>query len=134
MGALISAEELAALSPRPTILDVRWELGKPSQRGAYEAGHIPGAAFVDLECELSGPPSRGGRHPLPETGAFQAAMRAAGVSNDRPVIVYDASGASAARAWWLLRYFGHDQVAVLDGGLETWNGPLETGPSAIQAG
>jgi thiosulfate/3-mercaptopyruvate sulfurtransferase len=131
---LLSAQELAAFEPRPTILDIRWELGQPSQRGAYESGHIPGAAFVDLEMELSGPPGAGGRHPLPDANVFQAAMRAAGVSNARPVVVYDSSGGSAARAWWLLRYFGHARVAVLDGGLLSWRGPLETGSPPIEPG
>jgi thiosulfate/3-mercaptopyruvate sulfurtransferase len=134
MKSLITAEQLSRIEPRPTILDVRWELGKPSQREAYEAGHIPGAAFVDLDTQLSGRPGAGGRHPLPDPDALQAAMRAAGVSNDSPVVVYDASGGSAARAWWLLRYFGHGQVAVLDGGLSSWEGPLEAGAPAIEPG
>lgn len=135
MAPLISAELLSAVEPRPTLLDVRWELGQPSQREAYEAVHIPGAAFVDLDAELSGPPGGDGRHPLPDAGAFQAAMRAAGVWNDRPVVCYD--GAAAPRAWWLLRYFGHPQVAVLDGGLEAWvaaGGALEHGAPAIEPG
>jgi thiosulfate/3-mercaptopyruvate sulfurtransferase len=127
MEALISADRLGGAS----ILDVRWMLGAPAQRDGYEAGHIPGAAFVDLETELSGTPGRGGRHPLPEAHAFQAAMRAAGVSNDRPVVCY---GGGAARAWWLLRYFGHEQVAVLDGGLNVWPGPLESGTPRIEPG
>jgi thiosulfate/3-mercaptopyruvate sulfurtransferase len=131
---LVSSQELAATDPRPTILDVRWELGQPSQREAYGAGHIPGAAFVDLETELSGPPGAGGRHPLPDAAAFQAAMRAAGVWNERPVVVYDVSGGSAARAWWLLRYYGHGRVAVLDGGLASWDGPLECGAPATEPG
>jgi thiosulfate/3-mercaptopyruvate sulfurtransferase len=114
-----------------SILDVRWELGKPSQRDAYEQGHIPGAVFVDLETQLSAPPGAGGRHPLPEPEVFQASMRAGGVSSGRPVVCY---GAAAARAWWLLRYFGHAQVAVLDGGLQAWGGPLETGTPAIEHG
>jgi thiosulfate/3-mercaptopyruvate sulfurtransferase len=134
MEPLISAEALAAIDPRPAILDVRWELGRPSQRDAYAAGHIPGAAFVDLDTELSGPPGPGGRHPLPDAGTFQAAMRRAGVSTERPVVVYDLIGASAARAWWLLRYFGHAQVAVLDGGLCAWSGSLESGAPKIRPG
>jgi thiosulfate/3-mercaptopyruvate sulfurtransferase len=134
MEPLISAASLLSADPRPTILDVRWELGKPSQREAYEAGHIPGAAFVDLESELSGPPGENGRHPLPDAAGFQVAMRAAGVFNDRPVVVYDAGGASAARAWWLLRFFGHQHVAVLDGGLNAWRGPLEEGAATVERG
>jgi thiosulfate/3-mercaptopyruvate sulfurtransferase len=131
MGPVIDGERLAEIEPRPSILDVRWELGKPSQREAYEAGHIPGAAFVDLETELSAPPGAGGRHPLPEPEAFQASMRASGVLNDRPVVCY---GGGAARGWWLLRYFGHQQVAVLDGGLDAWRGPLESGAPGIGPG
>jgi thiosulfate/3-mercaptopyruvate sulfurtransferase len=135
VGSLISADRLVTSEPRPTLLDVRWELGRPSQRDAYEAVHIPGAAFVDLDAELSGPPGSGGRHPLPDPEPFQAAMRAAGVSNGRLIVCYD--GAAAARAWWLLRYFGHEQVAVLDGGLEAWvsaGGPLESGAPTIEPG
>lgn len=134
MKTLLSSQELGEAFLRPTIIDVRWELGKPSRRAAYEAGHIPGAAFVDLEFELSGPPGSRGRHPLPDAESFQASMRAAGVSDDRPVVVYDAGGAGAARAWWLLRYFGHRRVALLDGGLDSWHGPLETGTPALQPG
>jgi thiosulfate/3-mercaptopyruvate sulfurtransferase len=121
-GALISAERLLSLLPQqPTLLDVRWELGGPSGREQYAEGHIPGAVFVDLDSELAGPPGEGGRHPLPEPAAFEARMRAAGVSGARAVVVYDAaSSTAAARAWWLLRYFGHQQVAVLDGGLRSW--------------
>jgi thiosulfate/3-mercaptopyruvate sulfurtransferase len=120
---LISVSELGReLQDRaPTVLDVRWELATGAQRTSYEAGHIPGASFVDLDRELSGTPGAGGRHPLPAAEDFAAAMRGAGVSTDRPVVVYDAgSGLAAARAWWLLRYFGHPAAAVLDGGLAAW--------------
>ena len=103
------------------MLDVRWELGGPPGRSEYERGHIPGAVFVDLDTELAAPPGPRGRHPLPDAAAFTASMRAAGVSTDRPVVVYDAaSSIAAARAWWLLRYFGHQDVSVLDGGLAAW--------------
>ncbi len=139
MDSLISAAELLARTdPVPTILDVRWELGKPSQRDAYQQGHIPGARFVDLDAELASPPGPGGRHPLPSRETFEASMRAAGVWNDRPVVVYDAATSlAAARAWWLLRYFGHDQISVLDGGLAAWaaeGGPLELGEGALGEG
>jgi thiosulfate/3-mercaptopyruvate sulfurtransferase len=77
--------------------------------------------FVDLDADLAAAAGPGGRHPLPEAADFQASMRAAGVSDDRAVVVYDASSAmAAARAWWLLRYFGHPEVRVLDGGLAAW--------------
>lgn len=134
---LISPKTLAGVAgrePAPTILDVRWELGKPSQREQFLAGHIPGAAFVDLDTELAGPPGRRGRHPLPDAAVFEEAMRAAGVSDDRAVVVYDGGDSiAAARAWWLLRYFGHSDVAVLNGGLGAWvgaGGPLESGDGA----
>jgi thiosulfate/3-mercaptopyruvate sulfurtransferase len=134
MGPLVPAELLMAADPRPTILDISWELGRPPQRAAYEAAHIPGAVFVDLDAELSGPPGARGRHPLPDREKFQAAMRAAGVADDRPVVCY---GAGAARAWWLLRYFGHREAAVLDGGLEGWvaaGGPLQSGSVSCEPG
>jgi thiosulfate/3-mercaptopyruvate sulfurtransferase len=103
MSALLSVDELAGSSPSPTLLDVRWALGGPPGRAEYERGHIPGAVFVDLDTELAGPPGSGGRHPLPDPGAFEAAMRAAGVRFDRQVVVYDAGNSlAAARGWWLL--------------------------------
>lgn len=114
------ADLLAGEHP-PALLDVRWQLGAPSARPAYDAGHLPGAAWVDFEAALSGSPGAGGRHPMPEATVFQAAMRAAGVSEDRGVVVYDAANSLAAsRCWWLLRYFGHERVSVLDGGLDAW--------------
>jgi thiosulfate/3-mercaptopyruvate sulfurtransferase len=104
-----------------TLLDVRWRLGGPPGRELYDAGHIPGAAFVDLDKDLAGPPGAGGRHPLPATADFERAMHRAGVRDDRPVVVYDdADSTAAARAWWLLRYFGHPSVRVLDGGFRAW--------------
>jgi len=115
-----SAQQLAALR-NLTVLDVRWRLGGPPGRELYAAGHIPGAAFVDLDRDLAAPPGEGGRHPMPAAADFAAAMRRAGVSDDRPVVVYDdADSTAAARAWWLLRYFGHQSVRVLDGGFRAW--------------
>ncbi len=137
---LISAAALVSiLDPRPpTLLDVRWQLAGGADRGAYLSGHIPGAVFVDLDTQLAAPAGAGGRHPLPSPEAFSAGMRAAGVSSDRPVVVYDeATSMAAARAWWLLRYFGHSQVAVLDGGLAAWLGgghPSETAVPDVQPG
>ncbi|MFI8327258.1 sulfurtransferase [Streptomyces sp. NPDC085529] len=128
MKPIISASELASESagPRPPVLlDVRWTLGGPPGRPAYEAGHLPGAVYVDLDTELAGPPGAAGRHPLPDPEAFGAAMRRAGVGADRPVVVYDGGlGWGAARAWWLLRWAGHPDVRVLDGGLAGWPGEL----------
>ena len=116
---LITVEDLE--SDGTAVLDVRWQLATGSQPRLYARGHIPGAVFVDLDRELAAPPGPGGRHPLPDAEDFQAVMRAAGVRNDASVVVYDdADGLAAARAWWLLRYFGHARVALLDGGLKAW--------------
>ena len=123
---LISVPELAGLlnSERPpALLDVRWRLGGPAGIEFYQAAHLPGAVFIDLDSALAGPPGSGagGRHPLPERGVFEAAMRAAGLNEGQLAVAYDDAGATiAARLWWLLRYFGHDRVAVLDGGLAAW--------------
>jgi len=124
-GTLISAVELAELaaSPRaPVLLDVRWTLGGPPGIEDYRGGHLQGARFVDLDSDLAGSAGRGhGRHPLPDARVFEAAMRRCGVNVESTVVVYDAGGGlSAARAWWLLRYFGHGNVRVLDGGLAAW--------------
>jgi thiosulfate/3-mercaptopyruvate sulfurtransferase len=123
-GPLISVTELAdalAGTGPPVVLDVRWRLGGPPGLDGYRHGHLPGAVYVDLDSQLAGKPGAGGRHPLPETADFQSAMRAAGVRTDTDVVVYDDADASvAARAWWMLRYYGHDRVRVLDGGLRAW--------------
>jgi thiosulfate/3-mercaptopyruvate sulfurtransferase len=129
---LVSASALERMRGHGTVvLDVRWDLASGSRHDLYEQGHIPTAVFVDLDTELAAPAGEGGRHPLPAASVFEAAMRAAGVSAGSDVIVYDAcSGVAAARAWWLLRYFGHRSVALLDGGLEAWRArglPEETG-------
>jgi thiosulfate/3-mercaptopyruvate sulfurtransferase len=124
------AEALASAEP-PTVLDVRFRLGGPPTRADYEAGHIPGAAFVDLDADLCGPPGPGGRHPLPEPEALQRALRAAGVRQDRPVVAYDGGESqAAARLWWTLRWAGHPAVRVLDGGFAAWRAgkrPVEPG-------
>lgn len=141
MGPLIDVTALAqamAGEDRPAVLDVRWRVGGPPGIGEYLAGHLPGAAFVDLDQDLAAPPGPGGRHPLPEAGAYQAAMRRAGVRDGRPVVVYDGNDSLAAsRAWWTLRYFGHEQVRVLDGGYRAWvaaGQPVSGGPGAIVPG
>ena len=130
------AAALASSAP-PVLLDVRWRIGGPPGNERFREGHLPGAHFVDLDRDLAAPPGAGGRHPLPDTGAFEAAMRRAGVSDDRPVVAYDENDSTAAaRAWWLLRYFGHRQVQVLDGGYRAWlaaDQPIETGPAPAAA-
>ena len=127
MSPLVGVAELAdelESGPQPVRLDVRWSLGGPPGRVAYDAGHLPGAHYVDLEHDLTAPrrpDGVGGRHPLPDAEVFGAAMRRCGVSAGRPVVVYDqADGTAAARCWWLLRHAGHDDVRVLDGGYEAW--------------
>jgi len=131
-GPLIPVTELARLRGHVTVLDVRYRLGGPPGRPEFEAGHVPGAAYVDLDDDLAGVPGPGGRHPLPETDTFLAAMRRAGVRQSRPVVVYDDwAGRAAARCWWLLRHHGHAHVRVLDGGWAAWrasDGDVEIGP------
>ena len=139
---LVSAEELVARlgegAAAPTVLDVRWSLAAGPERDEYVRAHIPGAAFVDLDRDLAAPPGPGGRHPLPSADAFGAAMRRAGVSTGRPVVDYDAANSmAAARAWWVLRYFGHEVVSVLDGGLDAWiaaGQPVEAGSPPVSPG
>jgi thiosulfate/3-mercaptopyruvate sulfurtransferase len=120
IDAAALASELAGESA-PVLLDARWRLGGPPGAASYLAGHLPRAVFVDLDRDLAAPPGAGGRHPLPEAAAFQAVMRRAGVSAGRLVVAYDdGDSIPAARAWWTLRYFGHQQVRVLDGGFSAW--------------
>ena len=123
MRPLISPAELAASGDRerPVVLDVRWRLGGPPGEESYRDGHLPGAVFVDLDTALAAPPGEGGRHPLPAPETLQRELRKAGVRTGHPVVVYDdADGSIAARAWWLLRWAGHSEVAVLDGGYAAW--------------
>jgi thiosulfate/3-mercaptopyruvate sulfurtransferase len=127
MLPLITTAELAGLmdgsaKTRPVVLDVRWRLGGPPGLDAYKAGHLPRAVYVDLDTALAGVPGDGGRHPLPDPDSLQVDLRAAGVCAGRPVVVYDdADGSIAARAWWLLRWAGHREVAVVDGGFAGWS-------------
>ena len=123
---LVTTDELRSLvqGAQPvTVLDVRWRMGGPGGRAEFERGHVPGAAYVDLDEDLAGAPGPRGRHPLPDVTAFESAMRRVGVRDDRPVVVYDDWwGQAAARCWWLLRWSGHDEVRVLDGGWAAWCG------------
>ncbi|MGX9882462.1 sulfurtransferase [Streptomyces sp. NPDC002276] len=131
------AELLRSERP-PVLLDVRWALGDPHGRDHYADGHVPGAVYVDLDTELAAPASpEGGRHPLPDLAELQESARRWGIGSGRPVVVYDDLGnTAAARAWWLLRYAGVDEVTLLDGALGAWRTaglPLESGIPADPA-
>jgi thiosulfate/3-mercaptopyruvate sulfurtransferase len=105
--------------------DCRWSLDDPDWGcAAYLAGHIPGATFVDVERDLSGPPGAAGRHPLPDEAQFTRVAGLAGIAAGVFVVAYGTFG-GAERLWWLLRHFGHDDCAVID--LAAWNGPLSGG-------
>jgi thiosulfate/3-mercaptopyruvate sulfurtransferase len=121
---LTSDAEGAGTNPRLVVVDCRFQLNdKAAGRRAYEAGHVPGACYADLELDLSGPvvPGVTGRHPLPELSEFTRKLRGWGVRRDARVIAYDdAGGAMAARLWWLLRWLGHSDVFVCDGGYQAW--------------
>ena len=124
---LIDAATLRELVGKPdiAIVDCRFDLMNPEAgRRAYLEGHIPGARYADLNRDLSAPitPSSG-RHPLPAAADFAATLDRLGIGRATQVVAYDdASGAFAARAWWLLRWVGHQAVAVLDGGIRAWSG------------
>lgn len=124
MHPLISTEALAAAladAAGPVVVDLRWRLGGPPGRQDYEVGHLPGAHYLDLDTDLSAAPGAGGRHPLPDPDDLQRVLRSVGISQDHPVVAYDGGdGSVAARLWWLLRWAGHRQVAVLDGGFAAW--------------
>ena len=135
---LISATELAARmrEPNVVVVDCRHDLmNLAAGREGYALGHLPGAVFGDIETQLSGA-KRGadgvfrGRHPLPEKEALAETLRDWGVNDNTQVVAYDAHGGMfAARLWWLLRWLGHEAVAVLDGGMVAWQSagqPLST--------
>ena len=135
VGAL---QELLA-RPRLAVIDCRFNLMNPDAgRQAYLQAHIPGARHADLNRDLSAPigPDTG-RHPLPPPEAFAAWLGALGVGDDTQVVAYDeANGSIAARLWWMLRWLGHEAVAVLDGGFKTWiahGGALESGETDPEA-
>jgi len=139
---VISVAELQALPKSSVIFDTRFDLAAPeSGRNAYLAGHIPGAQYLHLDEDLSGPKTgSNGRHPLPDRWRLAATLGNKGLHSTlgQQVVVYDEqAGMFAARAWWLLRWLGYGRVAVLDGGLGAWRGaglPLESGvPDAPSA-
>lgn len=120
------------------IVDCRFVLGDPGAgRARYAEAAIAGASFLDLDESLADPVGDGwhGRHPLPSVERFTKAARAAGINDRSHVVAYDdAMTGGAARLWWLLRHFGHDAVSVLDGGLDAWTGPTQTGVPSIAHG
>lgn len=142
MGPLMSPDDLRSVLADVTVLDVRWRLGRSDGHELHLAGHVPGASYVDLPTDLADPPAdpvdARGRHPLPDPERFAAAMRRCGVRLDRPVVVADDwSGMAATRAWWLLRFHGHRDVRVLDGGWTAWladGGEVETGQRSADPG
>ena len=118
-------------------VDCRFELADPlAARARYLEGHIPGAAFLDLDHDLSDLsilPEVGGRHPLPSAERFAESAGRAGIGRDTLVVAYDETmTGGAARLWWLLRHFGHEHAAALGGGLASWLGPLAQGEEAIE--
>jgi thiosulfate/3-mercaptopyruvate sulfurtransferase len=122
---LVSVEELEGLLDDPgwVVCDCRHDLADYDWgRRAYAEAHIPGARFVHLDLDLSGPRTGlNGRHPLPHPLTFGLRLGALGIDNNKQVVAYDASGGPyAARLWWMLRWVGHTAAAVLDGGWESW--------------
>jgi thiosulfate/3-mercaptopyruvate sulfurtransferase len=141
-STLISAEALALQldEPRLRIFDCRFDLARPAcGREQYDENHLPHAVHADLNRDLSAPvTARSGRHPLPPPAEFEARLRTWGVDCDSRVVAYDdGNGMYAARLWWMLRWLGHDDVAVLDGGMLRWRElglPLEQAVPAATAG
>ena len=151
---LIQVEELARLLAnvpaslphpadppgQPVILDVRYRMNGDNGRREFERAHIPGASYVDMNTELATirPDAVGGRHPMPTTETFTAAMRSVGVTMSRPVVAYDDwASLPASRLWWMLRRAGFLDVRVLDGGIAAWTAagaPTESGPCPLGAG
>ena len=124
---VVSAEWVAAHLDEVRLVDVRWSMDGGPKRAEFEAGHLPGAVFADLDTDLSDPPGERGRHPLPSPAHFAEVRGRLGL-DERPVVAYDdQSGAVAGRLWWMLDAIGRP-AAVLDGGIEAWAAPLEPGP------
>lgn len=125
---VISQDQLATITSL-LIIDCRAKLGDAAWgQEQYLSGHIPGAVYANLDKDLAAPPGSAGRHPLPSQSAWLATLRNWGLEPQQQVVLYDdAQGAYAARAWWMLRWVGHEFAAVLDGGLKHWTGTLESG-------
>ena len=127
-GPVVDTDWLRRNLDEIEIADVRWSLADGPKAAAFLDGHLPSAVFVDLDSRLSDPPGRRGRHPLPSVDRFRRLIAELGLGR-RPTVCYDdASGATAARMWWMLDAIGHP-CAVLDGGLVAWAEPLEVGPA-----
>jgi thiosulfate/3-mercaptopyruvate sulfurtransferase len=123
LAPLISAIELAGIIDQCVVIDVRHDLLKPALgRQAYDEAHLPGAFFLSQDTDLAGAKTgKNGRHPLPERDQLAARLAQCGLSIGQKLIAYDAQGGMyAARLWWLARWLGHPQVAVLDGGIAAW--------------
>jgi thiosulfate/3-mercaptopyruvate sulfurtransferase len=121
-------------NPACVLADVRWTLGIGPQRAEFEAGHLPGAVFVDLDRHLAGPATEptAGRHPLPTPVTFALVLSELGIDENTVVVAYDTTGGStASRLVWMLRAIGHP-AALLDGGLGAWDGELEVGVGAAR--
>jgi thiosulfate/3-mercaptopyruvate sulfurtransferase len=135
---LISAAQLMSGLNRPglCVVDCRFDLGDPDAgRQEFLHAHIPGARYADLNRDLAAPVGPlTGRHPLPDPDAFAHRLGELGIGNDSQVVAYDAqNGSFAARLWWMLRWLGHNAVAVLDGGFHAWlaaGGAVESGASS----
>ena len=134
IGPVVDAAWLAAHRSEVVVADVRWYLDGRSGRAAYDAGHLPGAVFVDLDRWLAAHGTPGeGRHPLPSPEVFAEGMSSLGIDDASTVIAYDdAGGVIAARLVWMLRATGH-AAAFLDGGIAAWTGPLEQAPGFAAA-
>jgi thiosulfate/3-mercaptopyruvate sulfurtransferase len=135
MRPIVAVLALDALPGPLRFLDARWKLGNPDAgRAMFEEGHIPSAVHVDMDRDLAGPPGAEGRHPLPPPRQLADAMSRRGVDDATTVIAYDdGDGSGAARLFWLLRHYGHEQVHVLDGGIRAWREAgrsVERGPGA----
>ncbi|CAN7309959.1 sulfurtransferase [Pseudomonas sp. LjRoot71] len=138
---VIEVAQLSALLANGTklaIVDCRFDpMASDAGRQAHLAGHIPGAHYAHLELDLSAADkSAGGRHPIPTEGEFTALLQRFGVDADTLLVTYDAGDlAAASRLWWMARYFGHDKVAVLDGGIAAWvAADQQVEPGAVAAG
>lgn len=140
---IIQVETLAAhlQDPEWVIVDCRFDLMNPTAGGdAYRNGHIAGAFYTDLDRDLAGPADyhSGGRHPLPRADDLARLFGSWGLTPGKQLVAYDdAAGAVAARLWWLLRWFGHERVAILDGGLQAWlaaGNTLDTAQPAVHTG